>query len=179
MKNLTPVAGAIALGLLIAGPASAQAQTDLPLYGAPIILEDARTVMNEAEEVARENKWPVAIAIVDAGGHLVLAARHDNTQLSAMDLAIGKARTAIMFKRPSKALDDVVAAGGGGMRFLALPGITPLEGGFPIVQDGKIVGAIGVAGSLASQNSKIGQAGAEALKATDTTAPDSGKPAEK
>ena len=75
----------------------------------------------------------------------------------------GKARTALDFKRPSKALDDAIAAGGAGMRLLALKDITPLEGGIPVIVDGKIIGAIGVSGALSSQDAQVAKAGADAL----------------
>ena len=74
-----------------------------------------------------------------------------------------KARTALDFKRPSKALDDAIAAGGAGMRLLALKNITPLEGGIPVVVDGRIIGAIGVSGALSSQDAQVAKAGADAL----------------
>ena len=75
----------------------------------------------------------------------------------------GKARTALEFKRPSKALDDAIAAGGAGMRLLALKNITPIEGGVLIVVDGKIIGAIGVSGALSAQDAQVAKAGAAAL----------------
>ena len=90
--------------------------------------------------------------------------RRDDAQLSSLELAEGKAKTALMFKRPSKVLDDAISGGGGGLRFLALKDIVPLEGGMPIVLDGKIVGAIGVSGVLSSQDAQIARAGIEALK---------------
>jgi len=87
----------------------------------------------------------------------------DNTQLASIGASEGKARTALMFKRASKALDDAIAAGGAGLRLLAVKDITPLEGGLPIVADGKIIGAIGVSGALSSQDAQIAKAGADAL----------------
>src|SRR4029077_19135878 len=115
-----------------------------------------------AELEALKNSWQVAIAILDSGGNLVLFHKVDNTQLSASEGAQGKARTALEFKRPSKALDDAIAAGGGGMRLLALKDITPLEGGLPVIVDGKIIGAISVSGALSSQDAQSAKAGAEA-----------------
>jgi uncharacterized protein GlcG (DUF336 family) len=90
--------------------------------------------------------------------------RRDDVQLSSIDIAQGKARTALMFKRPSKVLDDAISNGGPGLRFLALPNIVPLEGGLPIVLDGKIVGAIGVSGVLSSQDAQVARVGLEGLK---------------
>jgi uncharacterized protein GlcG (DUF336 family) len=87
----------------------------------------------------------------------------DNAQLSAVTVSEGKARTALQFKRPSKDLDDAIARGGAGNRLLALKDITPLEGGLPIVVDGKIIGAIGVSGAVSAQDAQVAKAGADAL----------------
>jgi uncharacterized protein GlcG (DUF336 family) len=106
----------------------------------------------------------VVIAIIDSGGHIVMLHRRDDTQLSSIEIAQGKAKTALMFKRPSRVLDEAISSGGAGLRFLALRDIIPLEGGLPIVADGKIVGAIGVSGVLSAQDSQIARAGIEALK---------------
>lgn len=160
--TLKIVVATAALAWFAAVPAAAQ--QPLPPYGAPIPLAIAKKVMAAAEDEAQKNNWPVAIAIVDSGGHVVMLHRADNTQLSSVPLSEGKAKTALMFKRPSKALEDAITAGGGGLRLAAIEGITPLEGGFPIVLDGKIVGAIGVSGVLSAQNTQIARSGLEALK---------------
>src|SRR5262245_44377655 len=89
--------------------------------------------------------------------------RRDDVQLSSLEIAQGKARTSLMFKRPSKVLDDAISGGGGGLRFLALPNIVPLEGGMPIILDGKIIGAVGVSGVLSAQDAQIARAGLEAV----------------
>ena len=86
--------------------------------------------------------------------------QHATASIAASE---GKARTALTFKRPSKALDDAIAAGGAGLRLLAVKDITPLEGGIPILVDGKIVGAIGVSGALSSQDAQVAKAGTDAL----------------
>ena len=119
--------------------------------------------MAAAELDAAKNSWQVAITILDSGGNLVMFHKFDNTQLQSIAASQGKARTALFFKRPSKALDDAIAAGGAGMRLLAVKDITPLEGGLPIMVDGKIVGAIGVSGALSSQDVQVAKAGADAL----------------
>src|SRR6202041_317419 len=111
-------------------------------YGPPITLDQAKRVMAAAELEAAKNSWQVAITILDSGGNLVMFHKVDNAQLSAVTTSEGKARTALEFKLPSKALDDAIAAGGAGMRLLALKNITPLQGGQPVIVDGKIVGAI-------------------------------------
>ena len=152
----------LAAFLAIAGSASAQ-QPSTPPYGPAITLDDAKRAMSAAELEAAKNAWQVAITILDSGGNMIMFHRVDNAQLSATTVSEGKARTALEFKRPSKALDDAIAAGGAGMRLLALKAITPIEGGLPVVVDGKIIGAIGVSGALSSQDAQVAQAGADAL----------------
>lgn len=146
---------------------TAAAQTTAPAivaYGNPITLETAKKVMNAAEAFAIGKHWTVVIAIVDNGGNLVLFQKIDNTQIGSIDLAIGKAKTANGFKRPTKAIEDAVAGGGIGLRMLAVPGVVPLEGGEPIYVDGKIVGAIGVSGMQSTQDAEVSRAGVAALK---------------
>jgi len=141
-----------------AAPAAA-----MPPYGPPITLDQAKRAMAAAELEAAKNSLQVVITILDSGGNLIMFHRFDNAQLSATTVSEGKARTALEFKRPSKVLDDAIAAGGAGMRLLALKNITPIEGGLPVIVDGKIVGAIGVSGALSSQDAQVAKAGADAL----------------
>jgi len=162
MRTLKILTGAFLLALLAAAPA--QAQTIPPPYGPPIGIEGARAVMAAAESEAAKNNWAVVICIIDSGGNLVMLHRHNDVQLSSIEISQGKAKTALMFKRPSKVLDDAISGGGAGLRFLALKDIVPLEGGLPIVADGKIVGAIGVSGVLSAQDTQIARAGADGLK---------------
>src|SRR5947209_20029778 len=96
------------------------------------------------EAEARKNGWNVAIAVVDAGGALILFHKLDDTQPGSVAVAQGKARTAALFKRPTKALEEAVAAGKLG--FLAVDGVVPLQGGVPVVVEGKVIGAVGVSG---------------------------------
>jgi uncharacterized protein GlcG (DUF336 family) len=159
---LKTLAGAFILALMAAAPAGAQ--TTPPPYGPPIGIEGARAVMAAAESEAAKNNWAVVISIIDSGGNIVMLHRHNDVQLSSIDISQGKAKTALMFKRPSKVLDDAISGGGAGLRFLALKDIVPLEGGLPIVADGKIVGAIGVSGVLSAQDSQVARAGADGLK---------------
>jgi glc operon protein GlcG len=154
------LAAFVAAGSL--APATAQ-QPSTPPYGPPITLDDAKRAMSAAELEAAKNSWQIAITIIDSGGNLVMFHRVDNTQLASITASEGKARTALTFKRPSKALDDAIAAGGAGLRLLAVKDITPLEGGLPILVDGKIIGAIGVSGALSSQDAQVAKAGADAL----------------
>ena len=110
-----------------------------------------------------QSEWPVAIVIADVYGGVMLAVKRDDTQHSAMDIATGKATTAVKFRRPTKMFQDGIAQGGEGLRFLAIQSVTPLEGGFPILIDGRVVGGIGVSGVLSHQDSQVAQAGLEAL----------------
>jgi uncharacterized protein GlcG (DUF336 family) len=128
-----------------------------------ISLEQARSVAAAAEAEARQNGWNVVIAIVDAAGNLVLLQRLDGTQIGSIEVARGKAWTAAAFRRPSKAFEDVAAAGGSGLRVLTLPGVVAVEGGIPLFVDGQIVGAIGVSGVTSQQDAQIAAAGAAAL----------------
>ena len=165
MTTLKTLAGALALALFAAlGAGSVSAQTVPPPYGPPITLDSARKIMAAAEAEAAKNNWAVVIAIIDSGGHVVMMHRYDNVQLSSIEISQGKAKTALMFKRPTKVLDDAISGGGTGLRVLALKDIVPLEGGLPIVADGKIVGAIGVSGVLSSQDAQIARAGVDGLK---------------
>ena len=165
MVRMLALLGAVALSIVPAlaqAPSAAPSAVALP-YGLPITLDQAKRAMAAAELEAAKNSWQVAITILDSGGNLVMFHRVDNTQLSSALLSEGKARTALQFKRPSKALDDAIANGGAGMRLLAVKDITPLEGGLPLVVDGKIIGAIGASGALSSQDSQVAKAGVEAL----------------
>jgi uncharacterized protein GlcG (DUF336 family) len=131
-----------------AAPAPAAATAPPLPYGTPISMDAARKAMAAAEEEATKNNWGVAIAIVDSGGHPVMMHRLDGTQIASIRIAEGKARSALEFRRPTKALEDAVAGGGAGLRLLAVEGVTPLEGGVLIQAGGRIIGAIGVSGVL-------------------------------
>ena len=125
-----------------------------------LTLEAARHIAAAAEKEAIANKWNVVIAVVDDGANLIYLQRMDETQIGSIEVAQEKARTAIKFKRPSKALEDAVA--GGRNAILKLPGALPVEGGVPITVDGKIIGAIGVSGVTSQQDGQIAKAGADA-----------------
>jgi glc operon protein GlcG len=113
---------------------------------------------------AEKNHWNVAVAIVDTGGNLVYYEKMDNTQIGSANVAIEKARTAALFKRPTKAFQDVLAGGGDGLRILSLNGVVAIEGGIPLVMDSKIVGAIGVSGATSAQDAQCAKVGADVLK---------------
>jgi uncharacterized protein GlcG (DUF336 family) len=104
----------------------------------------------------------MAIVILDSTGHLVMLHKLDNTQYGSIRVAEDKAHTALDFRRPSKVFEDLVAQGGIGMRTLGLRGATPIDGGFPIIDDGKIIGAIGVSGAAGNQDAQVAKAGADA-----------------
>lgn len=133
-------------------------------YGPPITLDAAKKVMVAAEAEAAKNNWAMAITILDSTGHVVILHRFDNTQYGSIPVAEDKARTALDFRRPSKVFEDLVAQGGIGLRTLAIRGAAPLEGGLPIIVDGKIVGAIGVSGATSQQDGQVAKAGADAAK---------------
>jgi glc operon protein GlcG len=143
--------------------ATALAQMPNP-YGMPISLENARKAAAPALAEAAKNNWNVAVAIVDPGGNLVYYEKMDNTQLGSANVAIDKARSAALFKRPTKAFQDALAAGGDSVRILRLQGAVPVEGGIPLVADGKIVGAIGVSGATSAQDAQCAKAGADTVK---------------
>jgi uncharacterized protein GlcG (DUF336 family) len=124
----------------------------------------AKKVAAPALAEAAKNNWTIAVAVVDPGGNLVYYEKMDNTQLGSSVIAQDKARTAAMFKRPTRAFQDVLAAGGEGLRVLRLQGVTPVEGGFPLLIDGKIVGGIGASGATGAQDAQCAKAGADSLK---------------
>jgi glc operon protein GlcG len=128
-----------------------------------LTLEDARKVAAAAEFEARRNNWNVCIAVVDDGAHLLHFERLDGSQLASVDIAIAKARSAMLGRRPTKIYEDMV--NNGRYAALTMPGITHLEGGIPIVVDGEPVGAVGVSGVKSSQDAQIAQAGIDALVA--------------
>jgi uncharacterized protein GlcG (DUF336 family) len=143
--------------------AGAVAQMPNP-YGLSITLDNARKAAMPALAEAAKNNWSMAVAIVDTAGNLVYYEKMDNTQLGSANVAIDKARSAALFKRPTKAFQDALAAGGEGLRLLRLQGATPIEGGIPLVSDGKIVGAIGVSGGTSAQDGQCAKASADAFK---------------
>jgi len=146
---------------LSAAPAFAQLPNP---YGASITLDQAKKIATLSVAEAAKNNWKMAIAIVDVAGDLVYFEKMDGTQVASVSIAQDKARSAVRFKRPTKAMQDVLAQGGAGVRFLALQGAVPVEGGLPIVMDGKIVGAIGASGGTSDQDGLTAKAGADSVK---------------
>jgi glc operon protein GlcG len=142
---------------------TATAQMPNP-YGPPISLENAKKVAAPALAEAAKSNWTVAVAVVDPSGNLVYYEKMDNTQLGSANVSIDKARSATLFKRPTKAFQDSLAAGGDAVRVLRLQGAMPLEGGVPLLIEGTIVGAIGVSGASSAQDGQCAKAGADSLK---------------
>jgi uncharacterized protein GlcG (DUF336 family) len=143
------------LGTLFLAVAALHAQ----VLTKPILsLTAAKQIAETAEREAMRRGATVVIAVVDDGGHLLVLERLDDTQVASVDVAIGKARTAAIFRRPSKDFEDQVK--NGRVAALALPGATPLQGGIPIVYAGRVIGAIGVSGNTPQEDEDIAKAGA-------------------
>ena len=163
MSRKTVVRTIVAVMIVLVGLASAVAQMPNP-YGTAISLENAKKAAEPALAEAAKNHWTVAVAIVGPAGTLIYYEKMDNTQIGSAEVAIDKAKTAALFKRPSKAFQDALAGGGDGLRVLGLKGVVPIEGGIPLVMDGKIVGAIGVSGATSAQDAQCAKAGADTIK---------------
>ena len=154
---------ALALGgALICTALASHAQ--VPQYGNDITLDQAKKVMAAAEAEARKNSWPMAISIVDNHGQLVMFAKIDNTQTASVQVAQDKAVSAAIYRRPTKVMQDAVAGGGAGVRFLNLRQASTVEGGLPIYVGDKIVGGIGVSGMASDQDGVVAKAGADSVK---------------
>lgn len=136
----------------------------LPPYGRSITLAEAKRAAAAALEPAKANGWTVVAAIVDPGGHLVYLEKLDETQVGSVPVAEAKARSAAIYKRPTKMLQDVLARGGDGLRVLRLEGAIPVEGGVPLLVDGKLVGALGISGGSSAEDEACAVAGAAALR---------------
>jgi glc operon protein GlcG len=146
--------------LLIAAFGQANGQT---VEKKSLTLDGAKKVIAAAVAEARSKNAPGgAIAVVDEGGNLVAVERLDNTFAAGANISIGKARTAALFKRPTKFFEDVINKGR--IAMATLPDFTPLQGGIPIIVDGQVVGAVGVSGAAsAQQDEELAIAGANAL----------------
>lgn len=162
MKTIAAVLLVLSVALVAAVPVEAQGPP--PPYGAPIALEQAKKVLAGAEAEAKKNSWNVVISVVDPGGQLVAMSRLDNTQFGSIEVAREKAYSAVAFRRPTKVFQDLIGKGGENLRLLGLSGASMLEGGIPIVVDGKIIGGVGVSGVTSAQDAQTAQAGIDALK---------------
>ena len=163
MKRFTCLAIFTAV-VLTAGASHAQVAPKKALT-----LDGAKRVIAAAVAEARRNNAGGAIAVVDDGGNLMALERLDGTFVAGANISIGKARTAAMFKLPTKRFEDIIKNGRTAM--VALPDFTPLQGGIPIIVDGQVVGAIGVSGAAsAAQDEEIAMVGANAAKAFTSAA---------
>jgi glc operon protein GlcG len=127
-------------------------------------VETAKKAAAAALAEARKNNWYMAVAVVDPAGDLVYYEKMDNTQLGSAKVSVNKARSAALYKRPTKAFQDAVAGGGAGLRVLGLEGAVPVEGGVPLIVDGKIIGAIGLSGDLSEHDAQCARAGTDAIQ---------------
>ena len=153
----------IVAALTLTLAAVAQAPPVVP-YGTPITADAAKKLAAAAIAEAKKNNWAMAVAIVDTAGYLVYFERMNDTQLGSVEIAIEKAKSAALFRRPTKTFQDGLAAGGQGLRLLKLTGAIPVEGGIPLTAGGKVIGAIGASGGSSDQDGATAQAGASALK---------------
>jgi len=144
------------ISLALAATASAQLTDKKALT-----LAAAKKMAAVAETEAVKNNWRMVIAVVDDGGYLIYLQRTDETQAGSVDVAIQKAKSAVMFRRPTKVWEDALA--GGRQAILGLSGAMPIEGGVPIMLDGKLLGAMGVSGGTAAQDGQVAKAGVDAL----------------
>jgi uncharacterized protein GlcG (DUF336 family) len=144
--------------------AASVAFAQVPQYGSNVTLDQAKKAVAAAQADAKGKGWPMAIAVVDNAGMLVAFEKLDNTQTASVQVSIDKAVSAAMYRRPTKVFQDVVAKGAEGLRVLNLRGASLVEGGLPLVIDGKIVGGIGVSGMSSDQDGVCAKAGADALK---------------
>jgi glc operon protein GlcG len=122
----------------------------------------AKRIAAVAEQEAIKNNWNIFIAIVDDGGNLMYLERMDDSQLGSLEVSIAKARSALLFKRPTKALEDSVSAGR--IVVMKLSNAVPVEGGLPLMAYGKVVGAIGISGATSPQDGIVAKAGADELE---------------
>ena len=157
-KALFPSALLSVVTIIVASTAWAQS----PSYGPDITLANAKKLAATALAEAQKNNWNVAIAIVDNHGALVYYERMDDTQSASPVIAIEKARSAAMFRRTTRVMEDTVNKGR--TSFLGIPLATPIAGGLPIVVAGKIAGGIGVSGVTSDQDEQVAKAGLEGLK---------------
>jgi uncharacterized protein GlcG (DUF336 family) len=154
----------MAVSMLLGAPAFAQAPPGTPPYGETINLELSRKAADAAVAEARKNNWFMAVAVVGPTGDLVYFEKMDNTQYASVAIAQHKARTAAIFRRPTKAFEDNLGKGFEFVYQMTLDGMIGSRGGVPLVLGGKIVGAIGCSGGAGSQDLQTCMAGVEALK---------------
>ncbi|TXE08728.1 GlcG/HbpS family heme-binding protein [Algoriphagus aquimarinus] len=140
--------------LLFLVPFFTHAQTQMQPY---LSLEDATRISDAAEAKSKAEGWNMVIVVMDAGGHMISLRKMDGVQIGSIDVAIGKAKTAAYFKRPTKVFEDAMKAEGGA-RIATLPNAVAIEGGLPIFKDGIIVGSIGISGASSAQDGIVAAA---------------------
>ncbi|HYG54735.1 MAG TPA: heme-binding protein [Burkholderiales bacterium] len=126
-----------------------------------LTMDDARRIAAACEAEAVKNKWGVAIAITDDGGHLLWLQRLDGARPTNADIAVRKAHHAAINRRPSKAREDLILAGRPSL--MMMPGL-PVQGGLPIMYEGECIGAIGVSGVLSEEDTQVAEAGLAVVK---------------
>ncbi|MDB5405887.1 MAG: hypothetical protein JWL84_799 [Rhodospirillales bacterium] len=168
------LAAAVGAVLLAAGASQAQTPAPNPLdvvpdkmpfdvpYGAPISLERAQAVVAAAVAEAKSHDWKMNVTVVDSGGNLVAFARMDGAQLASIVLAEHKARAAATFRRETKVFESAIQ--GGLVYQLSLDGVIGSRGGIPLIEGGKLIGAVGISGGAASQDEVCAKAGAAIVK---------------
>lgn len=144
------------LGLAL-GAFATVASAQMPTYGGDVTIEQAKKITAGAIAHAQKNKWLMAVAIVDRHGVLVYFERMDDTQIGSVEVALDKARSAGMFRRPTRVFEEGVAKGR--VALLGLKGAAPITGGMPIVVGGKVIGGIGVSGATGDQDEETAKAG--------------------
>jgi uncharacterized protein GlcG (DUF336 family) len=149
----------VALALTLATCSSlALAQDRRPGYGTPVTTANAKKIAAAVIAECQKNSWNVAVAVVDPHGYLVYFERMEDTQFASMDIAIGKAKAAATYRRPTRAFADVINKGGPATA--TLPGVFASPGGMPIMVEGKVTGAVGVSGVTGDQDEQCAKAGA-------------------
>ena len=146
------------LGITLAGfAAAAAAQDKRPDYGTPVTIGAAKKIAASVIAECTKNQWNVAVAVVDTHGFLVYFERMENTQTASNDIAIGKARAAATYRRPTRVFMDVINKA---PATATLPGVFASPGGLPLMVDGKVIGAVGVSGVTGDQDEQCAKAGA-------------------
>jgi len=148
----------IVLGFSLAAFASiAAAQDKRPDYGPSVNIATAKKIAAATLAECQKNQWNVAVAVVDTHGFLVYFERMENTHYASLDIAIGKARAAATYRRPTRAFADVINKGGPATA--TLPGVFASPGGLPIMVDGRVTGGVGVSGVTGDQDEQCAKAG--------------------
>ncbi len=153
---------AFALALLVLSALGARADEPITLEKRSLSLAAARRIIAAAEAEAKARGVGVVTVVVDEAGHLIQLSRMDTAQVASVEVGIGKARTAAIYRRPSRVFEEQIR--NGRVAVLALAGATPLQGGVPILQDGAVVGAVGVSGDTPQVDEEIAITGAKALE---------------